>query len=64
VRAGVKFGDWQVAAFVDNLADSHTVLNYALVQNDYNNPNGPPQPQENDFTYRPRTFGITATYRH
>jgi iron complex outermembrane receptor protein len=63
VRGGVKLGDWQVSAFVDNLFDSHAVLNYALVQNDYNNPNGPPPPQENDFTYRPRTFGITATMR-
>jgi outer membrane receptor protein involved in Fe transport len=64
LRAGIKFGSWQLAAFVDNLTDTHPVLNYALVQNDYNNPNGPPPPQENDFTYRPRTFGITATFRN
>jgi hypothetical protein len=63
-RGGIKFGDWQVAAFVDNLFNSHTILNYALVQNDYNNPAGPPPPQQNDFTYRPRTIGITATFRH
>ena len=64
LRAGMKFGDWQVSAFVDNLFDSHRVLNYALVQNDYNNPAGPPPPQENDFTFRPRTFGITATMKN
>jgi len=63
LRAGVKLGNWQISGFVDNLFDSHTVLNYALVQNDYNNPAGPPPPQENDFTFRPRTVGITASYR-
>jgi iron complex outermembrane receptor protein len=62
LRAGLKLGNWQVSAFVDNLANSHTVTNYALVQNDYNNPAGPPPPQQNDFTFRPRTIGITATF--
>jgi iron complex outermembrane receptor protein len=63
LRAGLKLGSWQVSAFVDNLFDSHTVLNYALVQNDLNNPNPPgPAPQQNDFTFRPRTVGITATF--
>lgn len=63
LRGGVKLGNWQVSAFVDNLLDAHPVLNYALVQNDYNNPNGPPAPQQNAFTYRPRTVGITATLK-
>ncbi|HEY4446388.1 MAG TPA: TonB-dependent receptor [Steroidobacteraceae bacterium] len=63
-RAGMKLGDWQVSAFVDNIFDSHALLNYALVQNDYNNPAGPPPPQQNAFTFRPRTFGITATFRN
>ncbi len=63
LRAGVKLGNWQISGFVDNLFDSHTVTNYALVQNDYNNPAGPPPPQENDFTFRPRTIGITASFR-
>src|ERR1039458_1221013 len=57
-------GDHARSTFVDNLFDSHTVLNYALVQNDYNNPAGPPPPQQNGFTYRPRTIGITATFRN
>jgi hypothetical protein len=52
-----------VAAFVDNLFDSHTVINYALTQLDGNNPNPPPSPQQNDFTFRPRTIGITLTLR-
>jgi iron complex outermembrane receptor protein len=65
LRSGVKLGNWQVSAFIDNLFDSHTVLNYALVQNDSFNPAGvgAVRPQENDFTFRPRTFGITATFK-
>jgi outer membrane receptor protein involved in Fe transport len=63
LRGGVKLGGWQVSMFVDNLFDSHTVLNYALVQNDSFNPAGPVRPQENDFAFRPRTIGITATFK-
>ncbi len=63
LRTGIKLGAWQVAAFCDNLFDSHAILNYALAQNDYNNPAGPPTPQQNAFTFRPRTFGLTLTMR-
>ncbi|MGO9634250.1 MAG: TonB-dependent receptor [Steroidobacteraceae bacterium] len=63
VRAGVKLGGWQVSAFCDNLFDSHTLVNFAQGQLDSFNPAGPPTPQENDFTFRPRTFGITASLR-
>ncbi len=62
-RAGMKFGGWDVSAFCDNLFNSHTVVNYAQAQADGFNPAGPPTPQENDFTFRPRTFGITASFR-
>jgi iron complex outermembrane recepter protein len=61
LRFGVTLGGWAVAAFVDNLFDTRTTLNYALVQNDPGNP--ALNPQENRFTYRPRTFGLTAAYR-
>ncbi len=64
LRSGVTLGSWQVAAFCDNLLDSHTTINYAQAQADYNNPAGPPSPQENAWTFRPRTIGITATFRH
>jgi outer membrane receptor protein involved in Fe transport len=57
LRAGVNVGDWQIAAFIDNLFDSHTVTNYALGQ-----PGGATTVQENDYTFRPRTIGITATW--
>jgi iron complex outermembrane recepter protein len=69
LRAGVKLGGWQVSLFCDNLFDSHTVLNYALAQIDpFNpsylaNPNAPTSVQQNAFTYRPRTIGITGTFR-
>jgi iron complex outermembrane recepter protein len=69
LRAGVKLGSWQVSLFCDNLFDSHTVLNYAQVQIDsFNpsylaNPNAPTSVQQNNFTYRPRTIGITGTFK-
>ena len=69
MRAGVKLGNWQVSAFCDNLFDSHTLLNYAQVQIDpFNpsylaNPNAPTSVQQNNFTYRPRTIGVTGTFR-
>ena len=69
LRAGVKLGGWQVSLFCDNLFDSHTVTNYAQVQIDaFNpsylaNPTSPTSVQQNNFTYRPRTIGITGTFR-
>ena len=63
LRGGVNLDAWQVSAFVENLFDSHTTTNYALGQSDPYNPAGSPTVQENRYTYRPRTFGITATWR-
>jgi outer membrane receptor protein involved in Fe transport len=61
-RAGIKLGGgWEISAFCDNLFNAHPVVNYAQAQVDPFNPAGPPTPQENDFTFRPRTVGITAT---
>ena len=68
-RAGVKLGGWDISAFCDNLFNKHPVVNYAQVQIDSFNPSylanplKPTSVQENDFTFRPRTFGITATFR-
>ncbi|MBS0364734.1 MAG: TonB-dependent receptor [Proteobacteria bacterium] len=58
LRAGMNFGDMQLALFCDNLFDSHRVTNYSLGQTD-----GTYTPQENDYTYRPRTMGVTLTWR-
>jgi len=63
LRSGVNVGSWQLSAFVDNLFDKHPTINYALGQADYNNPAGPPSEQQNAWTFRPRTIGITATLR-
>jgi iron complex outermembrane recepter protein len=63
LRAGMTFGSVSVSAFVDNLFDSRTITNYQLSQVDANSPNGSSSVQQNAYTWRPRTFGITATYR-
>ena len=63
MRAGVSLGDWLLSAYVENLFNSQTVINYQLSAVDYYNPVMPPSPQENDYTFRPRTIGITATLR-
>ncbi len=57
VRAGMNFGDMQLAAFCDNLFDSHTTNNYSLGQTDGNF-----TPQQNVYTFRPRTMGVTLTW--
>jgi outer membrane receptor protein involved in Fe transport len=70
-RTGTTLGGWQVAAFVDNLTDTHTVTNYLWSinpnVNSYPTTNAPGSPYysrlERDFTFRPRTFGLTFTYR-
>jgi iron complex outermembrane recepter protein len=63
LRGGITLGSWLVTPFIDNLANSHTVTNYALGMNDPYNPTGSPSVQQNQYTFRPRTFGITATWR-
>jgi iron complex outermembrane recepter protein len=57
-RAGMNFGTWQLAAFCDNLFDTRTITNYALGQTD-----GTTTPQQNAYTFRPRTAGLTFTLR-
>jgi iron complex outermembrane recepter protein len=66
-RGGLNFGSWQLALFCDNLFDSRTTINYQLSQTDANNPAAnplaPSSVQQNAYTWRPRTIGITATLR-
>jgi outer membrane receptor protein involved in Fe transport len=68
-RTGITLGTWQVALFCDNLFDSRTTINYQLSQADANspayaaNPLGLESVQQNAYTWRPRTIGITATLR-
>ena len=62
LRAGVTLGNLLVTPFVDNLFNTKTVTNYALGQLDPYNPAGSPTPQQNTYTFRPRTFGLTVTW--
>jgi iron complex outermembrane recepter protein len=59
-RAGMTFGALQVAAFVDNLTDTHTVTNYNWTID----PGDGESRLQRQFTFRPRTIGLTFTYRH
>jgi iron complex outermembrane recepter protein len=59
-RAGINFGDMQISAFVDNLFDTHTVTNYNWTID----PGDGNSRLERQFTFRPRTIGLTFTYRH
>jgi iron complex outermembrane recepter protein len=63
-RVGTNLGDWSVSFFVDNLTDSHTITNFNHQTNPYDD-NGAllASPAYRFITYRPRTFGITATLR-
>jgi hypothetical protein len=54
-----------VSLFVDNLTDTHTIVNYNHQTNSYDaNGNLLASPAYRFISYRPRTFGITATFRH
>jgi outer membrane receptor protein involved in Fe transport len=58
LRAGTKAGNWGFQLFVDNLTDSHTILNY-----NHQTDTDPATPAYRYITYRPRTFGIDFTFR-
>ncbi len=60
LRAGVNFGNWLVSLFCENCLNSHTVLDYQFGQIDPYNPAGSPLPQQNQYTYRPLTVGVSA----
>jgi len=63
LRAGINIGEWQISPFIDNVLNSHTVTTYALGQTDPYNPAGSPSQQQNAYTFRPLTVGVTATWR-
>ena len=65
LRAGTKVGDWAFQAFVDNLTDSHTILNYNhQTPSTDSNGNLLASPAYRYISYRPRTFGIDVYFRH
>jgi iron complex outermembrane receptor protein len=57
-RAGVNFGEYQISAFCDNLFNTRTITNYSLGQTD-----GTTTPQQNAYSFKPRTAGVTFTMR-
>ncbi len=69
VRAGINVGHWQLAAFIDNAFNSHTTTNYQQQTLDPYNPNylanpyTPTSVQRNEYTFRPRTIGVTVTMK-
>jgi outer membrane receptor protein involved in Fe transport len=65
LRAGTNLGDWGVSLFVDNLTDTHTIVNYNHQNNSYDANGGLlASPAYRFISYRPRTFGLTVTFRH
>ena len=63
LRSGVELGDWAASAFVDNVTDAHPVTNYDFTIDPLNGPNSYTNRVQRNYTFRPRTFGITLTYR-
>jgi outer membrane receptor protein involved in Fe transport len=64
MRAGTKVGNFGIQLFVDNLTDSHTILNYNHQTNTTDaNGNLLASPAYRYISYRPRTFGIDFTFR-
>ena len=61
-RGGMKFGDWQIEAFCDNLLDTHTVTNYDWTIDGSAEYPGASRLQR-QYTFRPRTIGLTFIYR-
>jgi iron complex outermembrane receptor protein len=65
MRAGTQLGGFGVSLFVDNLTDSHTLLNYNHQTNSYYGSGAlMASPAYRYISYRPRTFGITVVFRH
>jgi iron complex outermembrane receptor protein len=60
MRGGAQFGSWSLATFVDNLTNSHALTSYNTTINPL--VAGVTRLQR-DFTFRPRTIGITAIFR-
>jgi iron complex outermembrane recepter protein len=64
LRAGVDVGSWSLAAFVDNLTNTHALTDYDWTICPGGSCTAASGSRlEREFTFRPRTIGITAIYR-
>jgi outer membrane receptor protein involved in Fe transport len=66
MRAGTKLGGWSAELFVDNLTDTHPITAYEYTINPDPqglSPNPLPPRMLRANTFRPRTYGLTFTYR-
>ena len=59
LRGGTSVGAWSVAAFVDNLTNAHTLKSYQITID----PGTSDSRLRRDWTFRPRTFGLSFIYR-
>jgi hypothetical protein len=59
LRAGMNFGEISVETFIDNVTDTHALTDYNFTI-DYGAGNNRLM---RDYTFRPRTFGVTFIYR-
>ena len=66
LRAGTSFSKWNISAFIDNLFDSHPELPPSSYPHSDVDPYNatPPTPLIRMYTFRPRTIGVTMTYRN
>jgi iron complex outermembrane receptor protein len=60
LRAGMSVGDFSIEPFIDNVTDTHVPINY----NWSIDPGTGDSRLLREFTFRPRTFGVTFTYKH
>jgi len=65
LRAGTNFGGWSLSAFVDNLTDTHALTDYNWTICPIPGSCAPSAGLrlERDYSFRPRTIGITAIFR-
>ncbi|MDB6042137.1 MAG: TonB-dependent receptor [Gammaproteobacteria bacterium] len=63
LRVGQEFNGWNVSGFIDNLFDNHPTTNFNYTGVDGYGPQPAATPLYRNFTFRPRTVGVTATYR-
>jgi hypothetical protein len=60
----MTFGGWSVEPFIDNLLNTHTVVNYDFTIDPNLDATTNLSALQRQYTFRPRTYGVTATFRY